>query len=568
MNYIIQQLEPVYGKETAEQIAHNVIEYSHNFRTLDTQSDNPYWYKYLNLYTTYPDAFHHRGSPPLQRIKDYLPTISDLGCNCLHILPFLDSPLIDKGFDISDYYRVRKDLGTIQDVREIMLAADDLGIRVFMDLVFNHVSDEHEWFQKAENGDEEYREYFLYSKEKPTFIRKYHKGTKVYAEYELENGKKKELFIVFPENVGDIPHWRQGKDGYWYYHTFYPEQLDVNWFNPTVFLEYAKILMFWASFGFHFRLDAILFIGYEAYKNVEKGNELTHRLIAALSHIAQQVNPECAFIVETYESMASIRRYFGTTNRSEAHLAYNFHLSTHIWISVVKKDTAYIWKILHQAALIPKHAEWVNFLRNHDELSLDHISDDLQQDMRDALMQYGAPFREGHGVCGRTYALLGSNEKRFLMTYFLLASLPGGIGVIYGDEYAMANTPVNKLSKQEQKDMRNVNRGKIAMSQITSNKSKRVFETLSKILKERNLLKEYMNVSPEQLESLKHDPEAFGAVYTLGISKLYVFVNLTSKKKVVPVNIYGGRVVRRINGAYATRKKITLPAYAGLWIQV
>jgi maltose alpha-D-glucosyltransferase/alpha-amylase len=560
-------LTPVYGEKDAHWLAEEIIELSHSYHKVESTSDNPYWYKYLNLYTIYPDALHSRSVSPLTRLNEHIEWISDLGCNCLHILPFLESPMIDKGFDVSNFYKVRKGLGSILDLRDILSSADELGMRVFMDLVSNHVSDQHEWFLKAQQGDQFYRDFFLYSEDKPILVQKYHKGTEVRAKY-LVGEEEKELFIVFPEQVGEIPHWRQGTDGYWYYHTFYPQQLDLNWLNPHVFLEFSKILMHWASFGFHFRLDAIRHIGLPAYKDAEGENTAAHHIVTALANISELINPECTFIVESYEKMKEIIKYFGSSNKSEAHIAYNFHLSTHIWISLLKRDASYVWRKINEGMMVPKHAEWVNFLRNHDELSLDHISTELSEEMKEKLIPNGVPFREGHGVSGRTFSFLGNSEKRFLMAYFLLASLPGGLGVIYGDEVGKANVPMKKLSKQEQLDSRNVNRGRLSRKLMESGKAKRVYKTMCSIMTERNLLREYMNVMPTELEMKNPDPKVFTAVYTLGISKLYVFVNLSGKPKEVPVRIYGGRTVLKINECKAYKSKVKLGRYGCMWIQV
>lgn len=567
MQELRSHLDFLYGKEEADRLLQDIIDYSHTFEPLEANTSNPYWYKYLNLYILYPDAFHHRGTTPLHRLEEHLDRVYELGCNALHILPFLESPLVDKGFDVSNYYKIRRELGSVLDIRSIIKKADEYGMKVFMDLVFNHVSDQHEWFQRAESGDVHYRDFFLHSEDKPTLVKKYHKGTEVVAEY-LVDDESREVFIVFPEHVGEIPHWRQGKDGFWYYHTFYPQQLDVNWQNPHVFLEFAKILMFWAHLGFHFRLDAILYIGLAAYKDAGSDNPYVHRIISALRDISQLINPECAFIVESYETLTSVIKYFGSTNDTRAHLSYNFHLCTYLWIGIIKRDVTYIWQKMEQTNLKPKHAEWINFLRNHDELSLSHIPNALQEEVKQEIIPFGDTFREGHGVSGRTFSLLGGNEKRFLMSYFLLASLPGGLGIVYGDEYGKVNTPKKKLSRVEQLDSRNVNRGKLTQHGMESQKGNRIYENISLLLHRRSVLREYMNVFPEELDLSKNDKEVFAAVYTLGISKLYVFVNLSSRIKKIPIRITGGRIVLRMNQAHARTSLIELGSYGCLWIQV
>lgn len=412
-------LNSLYGPKAGPLLI-EIEKLSHQYEAFEYQERNPYWYKYLNLYIMYPDSLYGKGKNPLQRVCDHIPHIQSLGCTALHILPFLESPMVDKGFDISDFYAIRKDLGHLNDLRDIIRTAKEHGIRVFMDLVFNHVSDQHEWFQRAQEGDKEYREMFVYTNKKPEYIRTFDKDAAVWAEF-MVNGEPKAVNVAFPEFCGEVPLWREGKDGYWYYHTYYPQQPDINWFNPNVFLEFTKILFFWTSLGFNFRLDAIPFVGQYAYKEASSDTQTTHHLVSALRNVAQMINHECAFIVETYERLDSVVAYFGTTNHREAQLSYNFHLCTDTWITLVEQDSKYIWSKLKLTSKVPNHAEWINFLRNHDELSLAYVGDDMLKKVLADIGPGGIPFRKGHGVAGRTRSLLDGNVKRFLMAFTLLA---------------------------------------------------------------------------------------------------------------------------------------------------
>jgi maltose alpha-D-glucosyltransferase/alpha-amylase len=490
--------------------------------------------------------------------------VRDLGCNVLHILPFLDSPLVDKGFDISDYYRIRPDLGTMEDVQEVIDAANSHGIRVFMDLVFNHISDRHEWFRKAEEGDDRYRDYFLWQKERPKFLRRIDTPDGVFAEYDVE-GEVKNIFIMFPELVGEIPHWHQGKDGYWYYHTFYPQQPDVNWLNPDVFMEFAKILMFWASKGFNFRLDAILFVGKGPYKDAMHDSAKTHAIIEALCSISHLINPECAFIVESYETLPSVINYYGRTNNVESQLSYNFHMCTHAWAAITQRDAGHVWKILDTSTAIPKHAEWINFLRNHDQLELRYIDGDLHDRMNQELLPHGLPFGEGHGIAGRTFSLIGADVPRYLMAYTLMASIPGGLGVIYGDETGKKNIPLESLQEFERADTRNINRGELREKQMRDKESMRIYMELAEILNRRKILREYQNAKPQRLTHIIHD--VFAAKYVMGISELYVLVNLSDKPKQIPLSLVDAAPVLTVNQAEYDGHTVGLKAYSCIWIQ-
>jgi len=565
MSELKQYVRPLYRHNT-DQLCREIITYAKDFPRNENPYPNLLWYKFLNLYVIYPDAIENGNAVPLCRLIPHLAHIKRLGCNALHILPFLASPLVDAGFDVSDYFKVREDLGTMEDMKNVVHEAQRLGIRLIMDLVSNHVSDQHEWFQKAQAGDEKYRRYFLVQKEKPRFVGKFHKNSAVWARY-IVNGKEVDVNIAFPEMAGEIPHWREGKDGYWYYHTYYPQQLDLNWRNPDVFLEFARIIIFWTSLGFNFRLDAIPFVGKGAYKPTDEDNAFTHQLTAAFRYVAEAINPECVFIVEAFEEMSVLARYFGDTHFKRTHLAYNFHLCAYLWVALVERDASFVWQKLDEVNAIPVHAEWINFLRNHDELSLAYLQDPLLSDVKNALMKYGEPFREGYGISGRTYSFLGRDDKRFFNAYFLVASLPGGVLIPYGDEIGKTNIALNKLPEPLRKDTRNINRGKLTAEELESAKAKRIKEMLSKFIRKRQVLRDYLNVWPARLAS---PPGVFAAIYRFGISELLVFVNITDQPQSVKLNM-------RLNQDYVEvlsfhefeygEDEVILSPYAGVWLQ-
>lgn len=563
MEKLQEYLKPIYKGES-DTLFKELQKQIKKAQKVKPKDDNPYWYKYIDLYFVYPDGvLYNKNKSPLQNLIPHIAHIKTLGCNAIHILPFLNSPMIDRGFDISDYYHIRKDLGTMDDLLAIKKEADKAYIRIFMDLVFNHVSDQHVWFQKAQSGDEKYRKYFITTKEKPEFIKKYHKDAAVWADY-IVKGKKVSINIAFPQQSGDIPHWREGIDGYWYYHTYYPEQPDLNWSNPDVFLEMAKILIYWGSFGFSFRLDAIPFVGKSAYKMLDGNNGETFLITAALKNISEIINPQSVFVVETYENLNTIIDYFGTSNQIQANLSYNFHLCTNLWVSIIKEESRFIWDKLENQSNIPKHAEWLNFLRNHDELSLAYLSDDLTKEVKDAILQYGKEFREGYGISGRTFSLMGFQTKRFLMAYFLLASFPGGLVIPYGDEIAFRNIPFNKLKNSEKKDTRNINRGVISQKEFNTKKARNVSENIATILSKRRELRDYLNVWPEKVQTAK---EIFGASYRLGTSELLIYINLSKKRKIIKNDMKEFRAIAHINAIKINENTIQLGPYAGIWLQ-
>lgn len=562
----MEQLTPLIKqlyKDQADQIIKDLTAYRKKLPTKDIPSPNLSWYKYINLYFIYPDSIKNKNASPLKSLIPHLSHIKDLGCNAVHILPFLDSPMVDKGFDVSNYLAVRKDLGTIPDLKRLMKKSESLGLKVFMDLVFNHISQDHEWYKKAITGDEKYRNYFIHQKTKPNYKRKFHKESAVWAEY-IINGRKRAVNIAFPEYTGEIAHWREGADGFWYYHTYYPQQLDVNWRNPDVFTEFAKIVMYWSSIGFNFRLDAIPFVGKSAYKDVDSNSSFTRTLLAAFSTLVESINPESVFIVETYEKEDTVIDYFGNTNVRQAKLGYNFHLCTYLWVSLVRNDATFIWEKLEKLESIPTHAEWINFLRNHDELSLAYLKSGLLQSVKKKLMKHGAPFREGYGISGRTYSLLGNDERRFLQAYLLLASMPGGMLIPYGDEFGKQNIPQDKLSKKEKDDTRNINRGHLTKEEMRSPKGKRISAKIKEFLEKRQYLREYLNIWPEKIPAPN---EIFAAKYETGSSTLVIFINLSEKKKKVTFDSAEYKILLKLHNISIDNTSVTLDGYAGVWMQ-
>jgi maltose alpha-D-glucosyltransferase/alpha-amylase len=544
-------------REKADTILREVKSEVNGHTIIEKPAPNDQWYRNISLYAVYPDTFQQYKDSPLAQITNHIEYVKKLGCNAIHILPFLESPMVDKGFDVSNFMRIRPELGSMKDIEKIISVAKENGVKVFMDLVFNHVSDQHMWFKKALGGDEKYRDYFIHQKNKPQFKKKFHKDSAVWAQYGI-NGDAQDINIAFPEYTGEIPHWTKGKDSYWYYHTYYPQQLDVNWRNPDVFVEFAKILIYWSKKGFNFRLDAIPFVGKGPYKNVDENTKFTKLLIASLRSLAQCINPESVFIVESYEKEKTIIEYFGDTNVRQAELSYNFHLCTSLWVSMVTGKSEYIWDKLRTLKKIPNHGVWVNFLRNHDELSLAYLDDDTLKKVFKALSKNGEPFREGYGISGRTYSLLDHDEKRFLHAYFLLACMPGGLLIPYGDELGKTNI------ETDSSDTREINRGNLTKKEIDSAKGKRIFEKIQEFLENRSYLNDYINVWPEKLSA---PDSVYAAQYVSGSSKLITMVNLTDKEQKVPLKTEGYQIKNKLYAVKVDDDGVILSPYAGVWIQ-
>lgn len=500
---LLKLLSPIYKDKTQWLVAeiNKVVTPSQTSTSTD-------WYKSANLYVTYPEAFDINGAHSLSTLAERVPYIRKLGFNALHILPFLDSPLIDGGFDIKSYVDVRKDLGGMPALDQVLEQTDKEGIKVFMDLIMNHISDQHEWFQKATAGDGKYRNYFLNREEKPVLVRRYEDEQGHWAEYDLD-GKISSIRIIFPQFEKELPHWVQGSDGYWYYHTFYQYQPDLDWYNPAVFLEFIKILKFWADKGMNFRLDAITFMAKDIKSGEVESNPNLHLILQALNSVLNDINPEAVFIAETCQPIETIKKYFGTTEVVESKIVYNFKLMQSIWYAYVTHDLSFINETLMENFLnTPPHATWVNFLRNHDELTLEFAPDSVRAKLYESLLPKGRAFREGFGVAGRTFNFVDLKSENLVFIYKVLASLPGIAAIVYGDEVGQKNDLDNIVNLVKYKtevlglsnvgeDTRDLNRGILFEQEIESGLE--IYKQIAYIFNQRLEYSDFFKQKPQNI---------------------------------------------------------------------
>lgn len=540
-------------------------------------------YARRQLYVTYPDAFRDgRCRPGFATLTKQLPRIRAMGFDAVHVLPFLKSPMIDGGFDVEDYLTIRKELGGKRAFDQFLRQAGRLGVRVFMDIILNHVSERSAWFRAAQRGRGRFREFFVSSKERPAFIRKYRDGEGVWAVY-AHKGRKLPVWVVFPEQAGEIPHWRRARDGHWYYHTFYPQQLDVNWANPEVFWEFAQILSYWAAHGLSFRLDAIPFVGKEVYMDERAPTTRTHRIICALREVVRSVNPDSVFLAEASSGMPELKRYFGSGRRRESELAYNFTLCSGMWCALVRADPAFVWEALRAMRNIPAHAQWVTFLRNHDGLGITCLDKRTQHRINSELLRGGLPFSDGVVISGRTSSLLGDDPRRHVAAYALLASLPGLPALIYGDEFAKKNDFVymRRQTRLKQRsgtpirvadDTRDINRGEVSAAELNTPQAKAVSGAIGRIFRARAAISEIATSMPQEISGQRLPQGVAAGRYRLAGREVCFLINLTSKKREMSLEmlqVKRGRnchVLLAENGAGLSQNSVCLPAYGAMWL--
>jgi maltose alpha-D-glucosyltransferase/alpha-amylase len=380
---------------------------------------DPQWYKDAIIYELHVRAFQDGNGdgigdfPGLLERLDYL---QDLGVTAIWLLPFFPSPLKDDGYDISDYMNVHPNYGTLEDFKRFLDAAHERGLQVIIELVVNHTSDQHPWFQRARNapaGSPE-RDFYVWS------------GT---------DQKYKEARIIFTDTEKSNWTWDPVAKAY-FWHRFFSHQPDVNYDNPLVLEEMLKALRFWMDMGVDgIRLDAIPYLVEREGTNCENLAE-THVLIKKLRAAIDAGYDGRMILAEANQWPADVRPYFGQGD--ECHMAFHFPLMPRIYMGLRQEDRLPIMDIMAQTPEIPDICQWALFLRNHDELTLEMVTEDERDYM---YLAYSADPRMkiNVGIRRRLAPLMDNNRRRIELLNSLLFSFPGTPILYYGDEIGMGD---------------------------------------------------------------------------------------------------------------------------------
>lgn len=566
MDDLAALLQKIYKDKAAAQIIRELPSITPYSSSLESN-----WHKHTQIYVTYPFSFCDKECTFVQ-LADKITYIKNLGFDCIHVLPPFESPLIDNGFDVADFLTIRQELGGNEAFNHFLERVTQKGMAVFIDLVLNHVSNTHEWFQKAIAGDAYYRDYFYWQSDPPKYIETVTHPTGLFGRYQIGE-RVHELRIIFPDQVGAIPHWIQAADGNWYFHMFYPQQLDLNWHNPNVFSEFAHILLYWSQKGLSFRLDAVTHIGKRWEDGMQSSTPATHAIIQAFHHLLELSNPGGVFLVEANVPMEILKSYGGNEQYKEADLVYNFKLAESLWIALTLFDLDQLWDTIWESNKFLELAQWVTFLRNHDALTIRHCPESTKRKLCDHLALKGKRIGSVNSVAGRTASFLDNNPQRIIMAHFLLASLPGSPALIYGDELGKPNDfeymreqyDTKKKLGQTQTvthDDRDINRGYLDAKDFDQPEAKQMYHDISLIFKQNQAYPEVATSCPTRIENLPNG--IFGATYLLSANSHHILINLTSEAKEVPVLEGNAEVL--INGALVQSDRIHLPPYGGIWL--
>ncbi|NCC20860.1 MAG: maltose alpha-D-glucosyltransferase [Alphaproteobacteria bacterium] len=380
---------------------------------------DPLWYKDAIIYELHVRAFYDSDGDGIGDFKGLLQKLDylqDLGVNAIWLLPFYPSPLKDDGYDIGDYTKINSMYGDLKSFKQFLRAAHDRGIRVITELVINHTSDQHEWFQKSRHAPpgSYWRNFYVWT-DNP---RKYKETRIIFKDFEMSNWT-----------------WDPVAKAY-YWHRFYHHQPDLNFDNPEVVKRIYKVLDMWMEMGVDgMRLDAVPYLFEREGTSCENLPE-THRYLKSLRAYIDSKYKDRMILAEANQWPEDAVAYFG--DGDECHMNFHFPLMPRLFMALKMEDRFSIIDILRQTPEIPDNCQWATFLRNHDELTLEMVTDEERDYMYKA---YAAEpqARINLGIRRRLAPLLGNDRRQIELLNGLLFSLPGTPVIYYGDEIGMGD---------------------------------------------------------------------------------------------------------------------------------
>ena len=376
------------------------------------------WYKNAVIYQVHVRAFYDSngdGIGDFAGLAQKLDYLQELGVDAIWLMPFFPSPLRDDGYDISDYTSVHPNYGTLEDFKKFLEAAHERQIKVIIEMVLNHTSDQHPWFQESRSSRENPRRDWYVWSDTDTW----YKGARIiFLDTELSNWA-----------------WDPVSKSY-YWHRFFSHQPDLNYDNPAVREQMWTLMKFWLELGIDaFRLDAVPYLVEREGTNCENLPE-THAIIKELRQKLDHEFPGRMLLAEANQWPADLRPYFG--NEDEFHMAFHFPLMPRMFMGVKLEDRKPITEILQQTPEIPPSCQWGLFLRNHDELTLEMVTDIERDYMYDSYARSKA-MRLNLGIRRRLAPLLDNDRRRIELMNGMLMSLPGTPVLYYGDEIGMGD---------------------------------------------------------------------------------------------------------------------------------
>ncbi len=382
------------------------------------------WWKNAVVYCLDVETFldgDGDGVGDLQGLAQRIDHLAQLGVTCLWLMPFYPTEDRDDGYDITDHYGVDPRLGNLGDLVELVRTAKDRGMRVIADLVVNHTSDKHPWFKAARSSpDSPYRDYYVWRSDPPP-----------------DTSSE----VVFPGQQDGI--WElDERSGEYYLHRFYKHQPDLDVTNPAVRDEIAKVIGFWMELGLDgFRVDAVPYfletLGTDAERAQDTGFGDPHDYLRALRSFQSRRNGSSILLGEVNLPFEEQVRYFGNGDGDELTMMFDFVSMQKLYLSLARRDARPLAEALLSRPEIPADCQWANFVRNHDELTLDKLSDDERQEVFAAFGPEEEMQIFGRGLRRRLPPMLDGDPRHVRMVYSLLFAMPGTPTLFYGEEIGM-----------------------------------------------------------------------------------------------------------------------------------
>ncbi len=381
---------------------------------------DPQWYRRAVFYEVMVRSFvdsNGDGTGDIQGLISKLDYLQWLGVDALWLPPFFTSPLRDGGYDVSDYRTIMPEFGTLDEFQDLVTKAHERNMRIVIDLPLNHTSDQHEWFlQSRSNPDGPYGDFYVWSD---------------------TDEKWPDIRIIFTDT--EESNWAfDSERRQFFFHRFFSHQPDLNYNNPAVHEAVFDIVRFWLDMGVDgFRLDAIPYL-YESDEGNGEGEPPTHEFIKRLRAMVDRDYPGRVMIAEANQWPREVAAFFGTPEEPECHMAFDFPVMPRIFYSLRSQRADELVRVLSETTDIPEGAGWAVFLRNHDELTLEMVSEEYRQAMY-GWYAYDPRMRANFGIRRRLAPLLDNSRAELELAHALLFSLPGSPFLYYGDEIGMGD---------------------------------------------------------------------------------------------------------------------------------
>ncbi|WP_433182255.1 maltose alpha-D-glucosyltransferase [Actinoallomurus sp. CA-150999] len=384
--------------------------------------NEPRWYKHAVFYEVLIRGFYDStgdGTGDIRGLTQKLDYLQWLGIDCIWLLPIYESPLRDGGYDISDFMKILPEFGDLGDFVELVDEAHKRGIRVIADLVMNHTSDQHPWFKASqEDPDGPFGDFYVWSD---------------------TDDQYKDARIIFVDT--ETSNWTYDPvRGQYYWHRFFNHQPDLNFDNPAVQEAMLEVLRFWLDLGIDgFRLDAVPYLYEREGTNCENLKE-THDYLKRVRKEVDRLYPDRVLLAEANQWPADVVEYLGdpATGGDECHMAFHFPVMPRIFMAVRREQRYPISEIMAQTPKIPENAQWGIFLRNHDELTLEMVTDE-ERDYMYSEYAKDPRMKANIGIRRRLAPLLDNDRNQLELFTALLLSLPGSPVIYYGDEIGMGD---------------------------------------------------------------------------------------------------------------------------------